>query len=501
MTTIFDSAAIDWSARLDDLTLDGRLLTRGTRGEAARGETLDLFSPRDGRLITRVAACDRMDVDQAARLARRAFDRGQWSNAQPADRRTTLLRWADFIERDRENLALLICLETGKPIRDCLEIDLRSVVKAVRWYAEAIGKHAGAHPDTGPDSMAIVAREPAGVIGVVTPWNFPLAAIGYEVAPALSLGNSVLVKPSEKAPLSVLRCCELALDAGVPGDVLAVLPGLGAVSGTALGQHPDIDIISVTGSPATGRAFMRYSADSNGKRVWPETGGKSSVIVCPDTADIDQAVRRIVWGAYFNQGQMCTGAARLFVHTRIADEFVSCWLRAAEELSVGDPLSWTTDVGPIISEPAYESVCQSISESTAMGGKLAVGGERIEVLRGGYYLSPALLVNLPPEARLLNVEVFGPIAAMSTFEEIGDAVTTAARSGFGMAASIWTGSLDTALRSAKRMKVGTVWINGFESDDLSVPSGGVRRSGYGRSKSLAALDKYSDLKTTWVELQ
>ena len=503
MTTIIsdpiDRTAPVWRGYPDRLHVDARALTGGARCDIRDGNTFEIHSPITNSRITLAAACDDVAVDDAVQAARAEFDRGDWPRTSPAERSAALARWADAIEAHGDELAVLICWEMGKPLRDCLEIDVAGAVRAIRWYAAAIGKHTGDHPDTGATSMAFVAREPAGVVAAITPWNFPLAQLGYEVAPALSLGNTVLVKPSEHAPLAVLRCTELAHTAGIPGAALAVLLGGGRV-GAALGLHPGVDVVSVTGSPAVGRAFLTYSANSNSKRVWPEVGGKSTAIVCADAPDLDAVARKLVWGAYFNQGQMCTGISRILVERRVSADLVGALGNSVDDLVLGDPMNWDTDIGPMINTAAAHNVNDLIAAAMNSGATIVRGGPVQSTPTAGTYLAPTLLTGGAPGARTLVEEVFGPITTVLEVDGPDHAAALAAGFQTGIAASIWTRDLDTALRLSKRLRVGTVWVNGFEADNLTVPAGGRGPSGYGRSKSLAVLDKYSDLKTTWITL-
>lgn len=506
MTTILDDTSfIDrtsqlWQGRPERLHIDPRPVLDGHRQDLPTTATTPLISAITGSTISTLTECTEHEVDLAVLMARQEFDNGNWRHCPPTERAAVLTVWVQLIEAHRDELAVLICLETGKPISDCLDGDLVGVVRAIRWYAGLIGKHSGDHPETGHGSLAIVAREPAGVVAVVTPWNFPLAQIGYEVAPALALGNSVLVKPSPQAPLSVLRVAELAHRAGLPAGALAVLTG-GEGTGAALGLHPEIDVVSVTGSPTTGRAFLAYSAASNGKRVWPELGGKSVAIVCADAPDLAETARRLAWGAYFNAGQMCTGVSRILAEKAIVTDLLALLTAAVDKLVLGDPMHWATDIGPVISPAAADTVKATISQAIASGARLLRGEPGAPLpATGGEFVQPTLLYGGSPTAPTLTGEVFGPVTTVLSVDSAEEALGLASGFGTGMAASVWSANLDTALGVSRRLRVGTVWVNGFETDDLTVPAGGRGLSGYGRSKGLAVFDKYSDLKTVWVSL-
>lgn len=494
-----DGSRTEWKAMAEKVTPDPRPLLHGARVDADC-DTFDLMSPRDGGLLCEVPACDAAEVDQAVAHARAEQRVGCWPNFSPRDRGAVLNAWADAIEAERNELALLVSLETGKPIRDAVEIDVAGVQRAIRWYAALADKLHGDHPDVGANDVALVSREPVGVAGILLPWNFPLALVGYDVAPALMLGNSVVVKPSEQAPLSVLRACELAVEAGVSRDALSVVPGLGAAAGHAVAGHRDIDAVAVTGSAATGRAVMRASGDSNGKRVWPELGGKSSAVVFKDARDLAEAARAVAWGGYFNQGEMCTGCSRVMVEREVYDEFLDLLSAEVDKLRVGDPLDWETSVGALTTERQLRDARSSVEEAVAGGGRLVRGGEPLPVLAGGHYFAPTLLADTPEHNRVFTEEVFAPVVAVRPFDDVDDALRVGFASGYGMGISVWTSALDTAFRVTRAAKAGIAWVNCFEGDDLTVPAGGVGRSGFGRTKGLAVLDKYSDVKTTWLRL-
>ncbi|MEN4475739.1 aldehyde dehydrogenase family protein [Mycolicibacterium cosmeticum] len=489
----------DWKALAEKVEPDARPLMHGKRVDID-ADTFDLISPRDGRLLCTVAACGELEVDQAVTYARAEQRLGCWPELSPRRRGEVLAAWADAIEAEQTELALLITLETGKPIRDALNIDLRGVVRAIRWYAALSDKLHGDHPDVGKDDVALVSREPVGVAAVLLPWNFPLAPVGYDVAPALMLGNSVVLKPSEQAPLAVLRCSELAVEAGVSRDALSVVPGLGLGAGQAIGRHADIDSVAVTGSAATGRAVMRASGESNGKRVWPELGGKSAAVVFNDVRNIGEAARAVTWGAYFNQGEMCTGLSRLLVERAVYHEFLDAVSVEIDRLRVGDPLDWETTVGALTTEHQLRDAQAATEEALAGGGRVIRGGQAVTAVAAGHYFAPTLIAEAPESSRVFTEEVFAPVVAARPFDDVDDALRVAFSSGYGMGVSVWTSSIDTAFRVTRAARAGITWVNCFEGDDLTVPAGGVGRSGFGRTKGTAVLDKYSNLKTTWLRL-
>ena len=499
MNTSDDGSSIDWASLALTVAKDPRPLVHGARVDVAEAGH-DLRAPRDGSVLCSVLEPSARDVHYAVECARAEQQVGCWPGFTPKVRGEILRDWADGVEAERIELALLVSLETGKPVREALEVDLRSVVRAIRWYGALADKLHGDHPDVGAFDLALVSREAIGVVAVLLPSNFPLSLIGYDVAPALMMGNSVVVKPSEQAPLSALRVCEIAVGAGVSRDAISVLPGLSSTVGQAIARHGDIDSISVTGSEAAGRAVMAASAQSNGKRVWPELGGKSAAIVFSDSRDVGAAAAALAWGSYFNQGEMCTGCSRVLVEEPVHDEFVDAFAKAIDALRLGDPLDWGTTVGALTTERQLQHAQEAVAQTVSGGGRVVRGGGAVDVVAGGHYFPPTLLADAPRDSPVFTDEVFSPIVAVRPFEDAADALATGFASGYGMGLSVWTSSLDRAFTVTRRAKVGIAWVNCFEGDDMTVPAGGVGRSGYGRTKGLAVLDKYSDIKTTWVHL-
>jgi 4-(gamma-glutamylamino)butanal dehydrogenase len=483
-----------------DLRLRHRAVIDGRIVAAASGEVFPAISPRDGTTLVEVAACDGADVDAAVRAARSAFDDGRWSRQAPASRKRVLQRFADLVEDATDELAVTISLEMGKPIADARGIEIPALVGTLRWYAEAADKLVDELPHVDPSALAMVTREPVGVVGAIVPWNFPLTMAGWKLAPALAVGNSVVLKPAEQSPLSALRLGELALEAGIPDGVLNVVPGLGPVTGQALGRHPDVDVLAFTGSGTVGAELLRYAADSNLKRVYLELGGKTPNVVFADAQDLDRAAEKAAWGITFNQGEMCTAASRLLVQREVHDEFVEKVVAAAGARVVGDPLQEGTQVGPIVSDAQLDRVLSYVDIGRDEGAELVLGGHRTLEDTGGTYVEATVFTGVAPQMRIAQEEIFGPVLAVLPFDDLDDAVRLANDSIYGLAASVWTRDLTTAIRVSRAIKAGTVWVNGFEEGDMTVPFGGTKRSGNGSDKSLHAIDKYVDLKTTWIDL-
>ncbi|NRQ40343.1 aldehyde dehydrogenase [Nonomuraea sp. NN258] len=457
-------------------------------------------SPRDGRVLTEIADGGPAEVALAVSAARRAFDAGPWPRMSPAERGRALIRLAELIEESRERLALLVSLEMGKPVSDAYTIELRAAIATFRWYGELAGKLADEAPHVPADVLALVTREPAGVVGAVVPWNFPLTLASWKVAPALAAGCTVVLKPSELSPLSALELGRLATRAGLPPGVLNVVCGDGPAAGRALGLHPDVDVLAFTGSAAVGRHFLRYAADSNLKRVWLELGGKSPNIILPDAPDLDAAAATAAWGVFFNQGEMCTAPSRLLVHRSVAERVVEAVVARARALRVGDPLDPATEMGALVSEAHLERVRGHVEDGLAGGARLRTGGGRILADTGGAFLEPTVFDQVGPGSRLAREEIFGPVLSVLAFDDVDEAVSLANATDYGLAAGLWTADLGTAHRVSRALKAGTVWVNCYEEGDLTVPFGGVKQSGNGRDKSAHALEKYTELKTTWIQL-
>ncbi|MFJ3669415.1 aldehyde dehydrogenase [Streptomyces sp. NPDC090106] len=489
----------EWLRRAKALEISGAHHIDGA-DEPGGGGTFHAVSPRDGRVLAEVADGGPAEVDAAVAAARRAFDHGPWPRLAPADRGRALVRLAELIEDNRESLALTVSLEMGKPVTDAHDIELRAAIGTFRWYGQLADKLTDESPHTASDALALVTREPAGVVGAVVPWNFPLTLAGWKVAPALAAGCTVVLKPSENSPLSALLLGRLATEAGLPPGVLNVVGGRGPVAGRALGLHPDVDVLAFTGSTAVGRHFLRYAADSNLKRVWLELGGKSPNIVLPDAPDLDRAAATAAWGIFFNQGEMCTAPSRLLVHSTVAEQVTEAVVRRARALRVGDPLDPATEMGALVGEAHLGRVLDHIATGHDEGARLRTGGARTLTGTGGTYLEPTVFDQVTPASRLAREEIFGPVLSVLPFDDLDEAIRLANATEYGLAAGLWTSDLTTAHRASRALRAGTVWVNCYEEGDLTVPFGGYKQSGNGRDKSAHALEKYTELKTTWIQL-
>ncbi|MFJ5838182.1 aldehyde dehydrogenase [Streptomyces shenzhenensis] len=485
-----------WHGMAAGLAPASGIVVDGREEGAESGATFTTRNPATGRPIADVARGDTPDVDRAVRSARRAFDSGVWAAAPPAERKAVLLRLAALVLEHADELAVLDTVDGGKLITDTAQFDVPGAAAILQWYAEMIDKTYGEVAPTAPGDLAIVTREPLGVVGAVVPWNYPLEMAIWKVAPALAAGNSVVLKPAEQSPLSAIRLGLLAVRAGLPAGVLNVVPGYGHEAGRALGEHPDVDCIAFTGSTAVGKLYLQYAGASNLKQVWPECGGKSANIVFADAADLDAAARLTADRMFGCAGQVCSANSRLLVEKSVAKDFVAAVSARAMELVVGDPLDPASTLGPLVSPEQVERVMGHI-ERGQESAALVLGGHRVEGLPGGCFVEPTVFTDVDPASALAQEEIFGPVLAVTTFEREEEAVRIANDSSYGLAASVWSNGLARTLRVSRALRVGTVSVNTIDALDVVTPFGGVKQSGFGRDLSAHSLDKYTSLKTTW----
>lgn len=490
---------IDWRALAHVIDIDGRAYINGRRVDAHDGAVFANISPADSRLLAQVSACSDVDVQLAVAAARHSFDSGVWSAASPRERKAVLQRWAQLLRENADELAVLETLDVGKPIGDTTTVDVPGAVYCLEWFAEVVDKRADELVQIDQTQIGYVTREPVGVVAAIVPWNFPLQMAMWKIAPALAAGNSVLLKPSEKSPLTALRIADLATAAGLPDGVLNVLPGDGAV-GEMLALHNDVDCVAFTGSTEIGKRVMECGARSNLKRVWLELGGKSPFIVMPDCPDIERAARTAAAGIFYNAGQMCTAASRLLIHQDIYDVFMQALVDESRRFVPGDPLDSATTMGAIVDEPHLRRVLGYIDIGRTEAS-LRCGGRRVLESGGGLFVEPTIFERPIPTARIAREEIFGPVLTVFAFDHFDHAIALANSSDYGLGASVWTSNLRMAHDASRRLRAGMVWVNGHDDGgDMNMPFGGIGQSGNGRDNSIHALEKYTELKSTFLRL-
>ena len=485
---------------LASLKFDGRALINGQRVAAADGQTFDCISPVDGRLLTAVARCSQADVHAAVASARAAFEAGKWSRMAPAARKRIMIKFADQILAHADELALTETLDMGKPIQYAKGVDVNSAANCIRWYGEATDKVYDEIAPTPRTALALITREPVGVVGIIVPWNYPMIMAAWKIAPALAAGNSVVLKPSEKSPLTALRLAELALAAGIPPGVFNVVPGFGPEAGSPLALHMDVDCIAFTGSTRVGKQIHVMAGQSNLKRAWTELGGKSPNIVFADCPNLDKAVAAAVGSIFFNQGESCNAPSRLFVEESIKDAFLEKALALVPNYQPANPLDKSTVMGAIVDKVQMDNVLRYIGLGQSEGAKLLAGGQQALTETGGCYVQPTIFDGVTNQMTIAREEIFGPVLSVLSFTDVADVVQQANASIYGLQAGVWTRDINKAHGVARALRAGTVHVNQYDEDDITVPFGGFKQSGVGRDKSLHAFDKYTETKTTWIRI-
>jgi gamma-glutamyl-gamma-aminobutyraldehyde dehydrogenase len=461
------------------------------------GATIPVINPATGDIIAELAACTSQDVDFAVQKAREVFDSGSWSKRHPSERKKVLIELCKLIELNADELAVLESIDSGKPIRDCVQLDIPEVVNTISWHAELIDKIYDQTAPVGSDAIAMIVREPIGVVGAVLPWNFPILMLAWKIAPALAAGCSMVVKPAVQTSLTALKVAELAIEAGLPAGVLNIVTGTGPVVGEAIGRHMDVDMVTFTGSTITGRRFLHYSADSNIKEVVLELGGKNPCIVLDDAEDIDKVAEQVVAAAFWNMGENCSAGSRLIVHKDIKDKLMTRIQAHARDWKTGNPLDPQNHLGALIDKGHFSKVCDYLTIAKEEGHTLVLGGESVD----GIYIVPTIYDNVQNGDRLAKEEIFGPVLSVITVNSYDEAIAVANDTDYGLAASVFSANAKRSIRAAQSIKAGTVTVNCFGEGDISTPFGGYKQSGFGgRDNSIHAHDQFTQLKTIWLDL-
>ncbi len=489
-------SAVQYAALAETIQLPTQAFVDGAFQPALSGNTFETSNPATGKVLARIAACGPEDVDVAVARAKAAYEDGRWSRLSPNERKHILLRFAALLEQNAHELAVMETLDSGKPIRECQNTDVPEAIHTIRWHAELIDKIYDSTAPVGCNALALVVREPIGVVGLVLPWNFPLLMLAWKIGPSLAAGCSIVVKPAKETTLTALRVAELAYQAGVPAGVFNVLPGGGREVGEPLGRHRDVTMVSFTGSTDTGRLFLHYAAESNLKRVVLECGGKNPAVVLNDVKDLDTVARHLVNGAFWNMGENCSASSRLIVHADIKAALLERIGVHMQEWKMGNPLDPDNRLGAMVSKAHFEKVRSYIEQAAAEKLQVVYGGETEQ----GIYVQPTVVDGVGQHSRLFQEEIFGPVLAVTTFRTIDEAVALANDSVYGLAASVYTDDLRHAIRLSREIRAGVVTVNCFGEGDITTPFGGYKESGFGgRDKSQWAHDQYTEIKTIWID--
>lgn len=484
--------------KIDNLKIEKRAFINGKYVEAIDKDIIAKKSSIDGRDISGLSACNEKDINLAVSIANDTFKKRIWLDLEPKEKQIIILKLADLIEDNIEELSLLDTLETGRSLRNYYYDSIPKAIETIRWFANAVDKVYEKAIAPRKNSFATVTREALGVVGIITPWNDPLVVAFWKITPALLMGNSVVIKPAEQSSFSILKVAQLAIEAGIPKGVLNIVPGYGNKAGKALALHNDVRGIFFTGSSFVGKQILEYSGQSNMKKVGLECGGKSSFIVSNKCNDLAKAAEVLAKNIFYNQGQICSASSRLLIHKEIKQEFLEFLIKESRKYIPQNPLSMDTEVGAIVSQKQKKQIEKYIQSGIESGAKIINNPSTIIPNNNGAYINPIIFDNVNKDSKIAREEIFGPVLVIISINDIQDAIKTSNDSTYGLAASIWTNDYDEAYQVSRLLEAGIVHINSYGNDDETVPFGGIKESGIGKDKSIYAFDEYSSLKTTWM---
>jgi len=488
----------DYQDLLRNVSIETRAFINGEYVKAIGGKTFKDICPINNEIIAEIESCDDKDIDFAVKSARKSVEEGKWSELAPEKRKEILFRFANCIEDNLNDLAIMECIDIGKPISAAIG-EIKRCVAGIKWFAEAIDKVYGDIATTESNRLANIIREPYGVIGAIIPWNYPLMMAVWKFAPALAAGNSIVLKPAEQSPLSLIKIAGLAKEAGIPDGVFNVVPGYGEIAGKALACHMDIDKITFTGSTEVGKLVMQYSGQSNLKNVSLECGGKSANIVFADANDLDYIAKQTVGSMFYNSGQVCDAPTRLLVEEEIYDIFVDKIINESKKYMPINPLERESQMGCMVSAEQMERVLEYIEIGKSEGAKLVLGGNQVLKETNGFYIEPTIFSDVRNNMRIAQEEIFGPVLSIIKFKTSEEVIDIANDSIYGLCSFIWTSNINRALYLSKKIKAGKVLINSMSDSNWSVPHGGFKQSGFGRDKSIESLMQYSNSKLIFIE--
>jgi 4-guanidinobutyraldehyde dehydrogenase/NAD-dependent aldehyde dehydrogenase len=484
------------------INFPSKIFINGKYKESITGKSFNNISPIDGKIINSVSFSQKEDVDMAVKVARKIFEKGNWSNSDPSFRKKILLKFAELLEKNKLELALLDTIDVGKTINDTYNADIPASIDNIRWYAEIIDKLYDDIAPTPKNIIGMITKEPIGVVGAIVPWNYPLWMAVWKLAPALITGNSVILKPAEQSPMSAIRIGELLLEAGLPEGVFTVLPGDGEVTGKSMCLHNDIDCIAFTGSGEVGKLILQYSGQSNMKRIQLECGGKSPNIIFADCDNLDLVAEKSAYAIFGNQGEVCSAGSRLIIHEDIEEDFINKLVEISKNMMPGDPFDPETFMGAVVDKSQLDKIHSYVDIGKKEGANLVIGGKKTLESSGGFYYEPTIFSKVKNNMRVAREEIFGPVLSSISFKNFEEALKIANDSDYGLAAGIWTKNINIAHNMAKKLRAGTIYVNNYEEGvDTTIPLGGYKQSGIGRDNSYHALDNYLQIKSTWLKIE